>query len=111
MERLISAIGLLAMIGFAYLLSSNKKKFPLRIVVGGLILQVMLALLILWTPPGKAAFQAVGDLFTHMIAYVNYGSQFMFGMSREPQIPISISHFFSENRDFCCRKLPEATGS
>ena len=92
MERLISAIGLLAMIGFAYLLSSNKKKFPVRIVVGGLILQVVFALLILWTPPGKAAFQAVGDLFTHMIAYVNDGSQFMFGMSREPQIPISISH-------------------
>ena len=91
MERLISAIGLLAMIGLAYLLSSNKKKFPLRVVVGGLVLQILFALLILWTPPGKMAFQAVGDLFTHMIAYVDDGSRFMFGMSRESQVPITIS--------------------
>ena len=56
MERLISGIGLLAMIGFAYLLSSNRKAFPLRVVVGGLILQIVFALLILWTPPGKSGF-------------------------------------------------------
>ena len=92
MERLISCIGLLAMIGFAYLLSSNRKKFPFRVVVGGLILQILFALLILWTPPGKAIFQAVGDIFTNMIAYVDDGSHFMFGMQRESQVPISVSN-------------------
>ena len=91
MERLISGVGLLAMIGFAYLLSSNRKAFPFRVVVGGLILQILFALLILWTPPGKAAFQAVGGVFTNMISYVDDGSRFMFGMQRESQVPISIS--------------------
>ncbi|MDG2409980.1 MAG: nucleoside transporter C-terminal domain-containing protein [Pirellulales bacterium] len=91
MERLISGVGLLAMIGFAYLLSSNRKAFPFRVVVGGLILQILFALLILWTPPGKAVFQAVGGVFTNMISYVDDGSRFMFGMQRESQVPISIS--------------------
>ena len=92
MERLISVVGLLAMIGFAYLLSSNRKMFPFRVVVGGLILQILFAILILWTPPGRAAFQSVGDVFRNMIAYVDDGSRFMFGMQRESQIPISIAN-------------------
>ena len=91
MERLISGIGLLAMIGFAYLLSSNRKVFPLRVVVGGLILQIVFALLILWPPPGKTAFRVVGNIFTNMISYVDDGSRFMFGMQRESQVPITVS--------------------
>ncbi len=99
MERLISGVGLLAMIGFAYLLSSNRKAFPLRVVVGGLILQLVFALLILWTPPGKMAFQAVGNVFTNMISYVDDGSRFMFGMQRESQIPITVSDSGSEEKN------------
>jgi CNT family concentrative nucleoside transporter len=43
MERVISFIGLFVMIGLAWLMSSNKRKFPWRVVIGGLILQFIFA--------------------------------------------------------------------
>ena len=91
MERLISAFGLLAMIGIAWLMSSNHKKFPLRVVVGGLALQLIFALLILQTGPGKTTFGVIGDVFTNMISHVDAGSRFMFGMNRELEVPVEVS--------------------
>jgi CNT family concentrative nucleoside transporter len=43
MERFISFVGLFVMIGLAWLMSSNKRKFPWRVVIGGLILQFLFA--------------------------------------------------------------------
>src|SRR5829696_10202401 len=43
MERLISFIGLFVMIGLAWSMSSNKRLFPWRVVIGGLILQFVFA--------------------------------------------------------------------
>ena len=45
-ERIISFFGLFAMLGFAWLMSSHKKKVSPRIVLGGLALQVLFAVLI-----------------------------------------------------------------
>ena len=78
MERLISLLGLVTMIGLAWLLSSDRKRFSARIVVGGLLLQFGLALFILKTPPGMWFFERVGDFFTHMLALAEKGSLFLF---------------------------------
>jgi CNT family concentrative nucleoside transporter len=43
MERLISFIGLFVMIGLAWSMSSNRRLFPWRVVIGGLILQFAFA--------------------------------------------------------------------
>jgi concentrative nucleoside transporter, CNT family len=43
MERLISFVGLFVMIGLAWLMSSNKRLFPWRVVIGGLVLQFIFA--------------------------------------------------------------------
>jgi CNT family concentrative nucleoside transporter len=91
MERLVSAFGLIAMIGFAYLMSSNHKKFPWRVVLGGLLLQLIFALLILRTTPGEMTFRVIGKFFTGMIEHVDEGSRFIFGMQRELEIPVAVS--------------------
>lgn len=87
MERFVSLIGLLGMVGLAWLISSHKRKASLRIVVGGLLLQMVLALLVLKTPPGRIFFQAIGDLFTQLLSYVNEGSMFVFGVFPRPDDP------------------------
>ena len=92
MEKLISLIGLFAMVGLAWLLSSQKREISLRIVVGGLLLQFALALLVLKTPPGRLFFRATGDFFTQVLGYVDDGSRFMFGMAREADVPLHVSH-------------------
>ena len=66
------------MVFFAWLMSSHKKKVNPRIVIGGLALQIIFALLILKTDPGRLAFQWLGDFFTGILAYVEAGSESIF---------------------------------
>ena len=49
MERLISLLGLFVMLGLAWLMSSNRRQIKPRIVIGGVLLQVVFAVLILKT--------------------------------------------------------------
>ncbi len=78
MHRLIPALGLLVMILLAWLMSSHKRRFPWRVVCGGIFLQVVFAFLILKTDAGEAAFKAIGDFFTGILGFVDKGSAFLF---------------------------------
>lgn len=79
MERLVSLVGLFAMVGFAWLLSGHKRRLKFRVVAGGLILQFVFGLLILKTAPGRAVFEQIGQGFTVLLSYVDAGSEFVFG--------------------------------
>ena len=79
MERAISFLGLFVMIGLAWLMSSHKTKFPWRVVIGGLLLQLGFAVLILKTPQGEAFFDRFDAIFNHLMSFVDAGSSFVFG--------------------------------
>lgn len=55
MERVISFVGLFVMIGLAWLMSSNRRKFPWRVVIGGLLLQFIFAGVMFASRDGAAA--------------------------------------------------------
>ena len=59
MYRLISVLGIVVFIGLAWLMSSHKRRFPWRVVIGGLVLQFTFAALILLTDLGRAFFDGV----------------------------------------------------
>ena len=79
MHRMIAAVGLLVMIAIAWLMSSDRRRFPWRVVFGGVILQAGFALLILRTVPGQRLFQMLGAFFTKLLDFVDAGSGFVFG--------------------------------
>lgn len=81
-EKLISLVGLLVMMGLAWLLSAHKRRIQWRTIGGGLALQFILAFLILGTRPGRDLFAGMGDVFTALLAFVDEGSVFVFGISR-----------------------------
>ncbi|QDV64281.1 NupC/NupG family nucleoside CNT transporter [Crateriforma conspicua] len=76
--RLICVLGLACFIAAAWAISSDRRKFPWRVVVGGLLLQLTLAFLVLATNPGKAFFVFIGDVFQEVMACVDAGSGFLF---------------------------------
>lgn len=78
-ERLISAVGLFAMVGLAWLMSDHKRRVSLRVVAGGMLLQFVFALLVLKTSPGRATFEGIGQLFSALLGFVDAGSEFVFG--------------------------------
>jgi CNT family concentrative nucleoside transporter len=79
MERIISFIGLIAMIAVAYLLSSDRKKINWKTVLSGVGLQILLGVLILKTETGQSVFESARVIFTGILNYTNEGSRFIFG--------------------------------
>ncbi len=83
MLRVTSLFGLLVLLLLAWLMSSHRRTINLRVIIGGLALQFLFAVVILWTPPGKWLFSAVSFFFAHLQDFVAAGTEFMFGMSGE----------------------------
>ncbi len=78
MGRFTGFIGLVVILGVAYLLSSQRHAIRLRILLWGLGLQFLFAVLVLRTSFGKV-FQAIGVGVNAMLGYAEVGSEFLFG--------------------------------
>ena len=86
MERLVSFIGLIAMVGLLYAMSTAKKSIKWKTVGMGILLQVVFGLVILKTPMGRAVFSKVQDIFNNILAYTGEGSKFVFGNLANPAL-------------------------
>ena len=71
--------GIAVLVCFAWLLSSNRRRFPWRIALSGLGLQWLLALAVLRTATGEAVFDAVGRFVTLILRGADEGAAFVFG--------------------------------
>lgn len=72
-------LGIAVLLFVAWLFSSHKRRFPAKIVAGGLILQFSLALLVLKTRYGQAVFDAVGRFVNLILVAADDGAAFVFG--------------------------------
>lgn len=78
-ERLISFFGIFFILGIAWLLSNNRKKINYRVIIWGLVLQIVFAFIILKTTPGMAVFNTARDVIVRILGFTDEGASFMFG--------------------------------
>jgi len=71
--------GLLVIIAIAYVFSSNRKAVSWRVVVTGLVIQVVLAVSILYVPVIRFLFEFIGKIFVKILDFTRVGSEFLFG--------------------------------
>ena len=71
-------LGMLVIIGIAFLFSSNKKAISWRVVGIGLGIQVLLAIAILQFPPVQMFFDFFGKLFVKTLDFSKAGTEFLF---------------------------------
>lgn len=83
MPRLTSALGLLILIGIAWVLSERRNAIPWRLVVWGLALQFALALLILTTPLRTVIFAGMQRVVGVLTDSAVTGASFVFGSLAE----------------------------
>jgi CNT family concentrative nucleoside transporter len=82
--NLISLLGLIVMLGVAWACSLNRRRFPWRTVLAGLVLQFAIALFILETAAGKATFEGAQAAFTALLDCAAKGAELVFGpLARE----------------------------
>jgi concentrative nucleoside transporter, CNT family len=79
MGRFTGILGLITMLGLAYLFSTNRKAIRLKTVGWGLGLQVVFAFFVLKMETGRDLFQKAGDAVNQLLGYAFAGSQFVFG--------------------------------
>ncbi len=80
MDRFIGILGIILILGLAYLLSNNRKAINYRTVGTGLLLQAGLAVFILKTSVGQSFFKWLGDAVTKVLSFSDAGAQFVFGI-------------------------------
>jgi concentrative nucleoside transporter, CNT family len=77
--NLVSLGGLFALLGFAWLLSPNRKAVNGRVVFWGLVLQTAFAVLIFVVPAGARLFLFVNGLVIRILESASAGTRFIFG--------------------------------
>jgi CNT family concentrative nucleoside transporter len=89
-ERLVGILGMAAMIGIAWLISTNRAKVSWRLVFMGVVLQVVFALLVLKTGVGQALFDGANQVFIKLLGFTRDGASFIFGNLVSNNVPIGI---------------------
>src|SRR3984893_5482668 len=84
MGRFTGILGLLTMLGFAYIFSTNRRAIRLKTVAWGLGLQFVFAICVLRSDAGRIVFQKAGDVVTKLLSYAYAGSHFVFGDLAKP---------------------------
>ncbi len=80
LSRSTSLFGLVVLIFVCWLMSSDRRNFPTRVVFGGLLLQFLLAALVLRTSWGRSFFDSANAAVNQLQTFVEKGSTFVFGL-------------------------------
>ena len=90
-QRLISLLGLGAMVGLAWAMSVHRDRFPWRIVAWGIGLQLLFGVLVLKTSAGLAFFSVLNDIVTELLRFTDVGSRFLFGAYLENEFTVALN--------------------
>lgn len=78
MDRFAGLLGVVILLGIAFLMSNNRKKIDYKLVGWGLSLQLFFALFILKTPVGLPFFNFFDRLIKQLLAFSDKGGDFLF---------------------------------
>lgn len=82
----MSFAGILAILLMAFLLSANRRAIKLRIVGAAFALQAGMAVLVLYTPWGRAGIGAAAQGVSSLLGYAQEGTNFIFGPMASPEL-------------------------
>lgn len=81
--------GLLALIGIAWLCSENRRRLPLKTLLAGVPLQILLALLLLKLPAFRSFFLSLNQLFLALDRATAAGTGLVFGYLGGAPLPFA----------------------
>ncbi|MBI4055264.1 MAG: NupC/NupG family nucleoside CNT transporter [Elusimicrobia bacterium] len=96
MSRWVGLLGLFAILGTGWILSRNRRAIRWRTILWGLALQILFALLVLKTPPGRVFFSFMNDVILKLLSFQEEGARFVFGaLAISPGQPGTLGFFFA----------------
>jgi concentrative nucleoside transporter, CNT family len=89
--HLQSALGIVVILTVAWLLSENRRAFPVRTVAAGLALQIALALLLLKVPVARNALFSLNGVVDALMTATKAGTSFVFGYVGGAPAPFAVT--------------------
>ena len=71
-------LGMIVVIGIAWLFSSNKKAISWKVVIWGISIQLIIALGVLYIPAVQSFFEFTGKIFVKILSFSEAGTRFLF---------------------------------
>lgn len=78
MERFTGLLGIILILGLAFLASNNRKAINYRLIISGILLQVTIAFLVLKIPPVTRFFQTLGKVMQKIEHFAKEGANFVY---------------------------------
>lgn len=78
MERFQGIIGIVLILGIAFLFSNNKRRINYRLVFSGILLQIFIAVMVLKVPPVTRFFQLLGHGMEKIERFAREGVAFVY---------------------------------
>ena len=72
-------IGIISLISICYFFSNNRKKIDWKIIIKGLLIQIVFAICILKINFIESLFQGISNMFLAILSFTKDGSIFLFG--------------------------------
>jgi CNT family concentrative nucleoside transporter len=95
MNLLRCALGLVFFCVVAWLLSSDRRRFPWRVAALGITLQFAIGWFILGTPYGARFFEAIAGFVTKLVSMAQPGAEMVFGSLAKPDGPLGFVFAFA----------------
>jgi len=92
MKFLIAIVGLLVVLGLAYLISSNRKGVKIKPILLMIVIQLVLAYVLLNTKFGLIIIEGIAGAFTKLLSYAGEGIAFVFsGIANDGEAPFFLT--------------------
>ena len=78
-QKLLGVVGILVILGIAFVFSSNRRAIRFRVVAAAFALQAAIAFLVLRTTGGRAVIQGMSEGVAALLGYAGEGTKFLFG--------------------------------
>lgn len=86
-------LGMLVLILISWVFSNNRRAINWKVVITGLVIQVALALAVLYIPAVQLFFEFVGKLFVKVLDFTEEGTRFLFSAFATGQIEMPLLNF------------------
>jgi len=98
--NLLSLLGIFGLCLVAWLFSENRRVFPWRVVIAGILLQLVLGFLVFVLPGTRDALQVFTNLLNVVFDAADNGARFVFGRNIVPPAPpakpdVSLGYIFA----------------
>ncbi|HEX3035098.1 MAG TPA: nucleoside transporter C-terminal domain-containing protein [Thermodesulfobacteriota bacterium] len=77
--NLVSFVGIFVLMGIAWLISSDKRNINCRVIIWGVVLQLIFGAFIFIVPAGAKVFLYINDLVVTVLDSASAGARFLFG--------------------------------